>query len=128
MLVTATKNLAADSGDRSPVRHAGAWAHRISATWIIGLRADLVFLSGGVVVGYAIVFAYTVWRFDVTLLWFAWLAVLGGPHLFATYTRTYFSRAERQSRAGLLWSSLGLFLVSPVIAVLIGASSVAGFA
>jgi hypothetical protein len=46
---------------------------------------------------------------------FVWSVFIDAPHLFATYSRTYFDREERESRKRLLWGSLLFFAVGPVM-------------
>src|SRR5215210_2549228 len=69
-------------------------ARVVSVRWLISAREDLVWFIGSVVTSYA-------------------------PHVFATFSRTYFDREERRSRGRLLWWSLLFFAAGPV-AVLAG--------
>jgi hypothetical protein len=73
---------------------------------------------GGAVLGYGVVAAYAFLRFDMMYLWFAWLVLLNGPHLFAMYTRTYLSPEERKRRPALFGGSLWLFAVGPAVLAL----------
>jgi hypothetical protein len=99
---------------------------RISLRWIVGARADLAFLMGGTAVGYALVFAGARLHLDWVLVWFAWMVLVDGPHVFATYTRTYLAVDEWRARSVLLWSSLGLFLLGPTLLLTAFALSRAG--
>src|SRR5581483_8248006 len=89
---------------------------RWNVRWILGPRADPALLTvGGSLVGYGLLAAYAWLRFDMAHLWFVWLALLNGPHLFAMYARTYLVPEERRSRAALLGHSLWLFAIGPTV-------------
>jgi len=45
----------------------------------------------------------------------AWAILIDAPHVFGTFSRTYFDRAERATRKRLLWGSLLFFLVGPLM-------------
>jgi hypothetical protein len=45
----------------------------------------------------------------------AWAILIDAPHVFGTFSRTYFDRTERQNRKRLLWGSLAFFVVGPVM-------------
>jgi hypothetical protein len=99
---------------------------RLNVSWIIGQRADPIFLMGGTVVGYAVLAAYARFRFDMVYLWFVWLTLLNGPHLFAMYTRTYLVPDEWRSRPALLGRSLWLFAIGPGVLIVSAALSAGG--
>jgi hypothetical protein len=44
-----------------------------------------------------------------------WAILIDAPHVFGTFSRTYFDRTERQNRGRLLWGSLLFFAVGPVM-------------
>jgi hypothetical protein len=44
-----------------------------------------------------------------------WAILIDAPHVFGTFSRTYFDRAERQNRPRLLWGSLLFFAVGPLL-------------
>ncbi|HZE62933.1 MAG TPA: hypothetical protein VE056_03600 [Pyrinomonadaceae bacterium] len=44
-----------------------------------------------------------------------WAILIDAPHVFGTFSRTYFDRAERRNRARLLWGSLLFFVVGPIM-------------
>jgi hypothetical protein len=44
-----------------------------------------------------------------------WAILIDAPHVFGTFSRTYFDRIERQNRGRLLWGSLVFFAVGPVM-------------
>jgi hypothetical protein len=52
-----------------------------------------------------------------------WAILIDAPHVFGTFSRTYFDRTERRNRGRLLWGSLLFFVVGPLM-VLFGAGLV----
>jgi hypothetical protein len=52
-----------------------------------------------------------------------WAILIDAPHVFGTFSRTYFDRTERRNRGRLLWGSLLFFAVGPIM-VLAGAGLV----
>ena len=70
---------------------------------------------GGMAPGMALFLLYGLWRIDLVAVFFAWLILSNGPHVFATYTRTYLSRDEWARRGGILRLSLGVLLVGPAV-------------
>jgi hypothetical protein len=44
-----------------------------------------------------------------------WAILIDAPHVFGTFSRTYFDRTERHNRGRLLWGSLLFFAVGPVM-------------
>ncbi len=83
--------------------------------WIGGPGFDLCFFFGGGVLAMALgVFALTV-PAAVVPLWLLWLWLVEGPHLVATWQRTYFDPQVRRERAGLMWKSLLWMLPGPVM-------------
>jgi uncharacterized membrane protein len=97
----------------------GAPARVVSMRWLISAREDLVWFIGSVAASYAL-FALYVWgRVPLVPMVAAWAIFVDAPHVFATFSRTYFDREERRARAKLLWWSLLFFAAGPV-AVLAG--------
>src|ERR687890_2790014 len=98
-------------------------ARALSVRWIISAREDLVWFIGSVVTSYAL-FALYVWgRVPLVPMVAAWAILVDAPHVFATFSRTYFDREERRARGRLLWWSLLFFAAGP-LAVLAGAGFV----
>jgi uncharacterized membrane protein len=95
----------------------------ISLRWIISARDDLVWFIGSVVSSYALLFLYVTGIVPLVPLVAAWAILIDAPHVFGTFSRTYFDRTERRNRARLLWGSLLFFVVGPVM-VLSGAGFV----
>jgi uncharacterized membrane protein len=91
-----------------------------SARWIIGARDDLVWFIGSVLTSYALLLLYVTGLVPLVPMMVAWAVLVDAPHVFATFSRTYFDREERKTRGRLLWWSLLFFAAGPV-AVLAGA-------
>ncbi len=96
-------------------------AGAISLRWIIGARDDLVWFIGSVVTSYALLVLYVTGLVPLVWMVAAWAILIDAPHVFGTFSRTYFDRAERRERKRLLLGSLIFFVVGPLM-VLMGAS------
>src|ERR671918_1066345 len=94
-------------------------AGAISLRWIIGARDDLIWFIGSVVSSYLLLALYVGGLVPLLPMVALWAILIDAPHVFATLSRTYFDRSERQNRARLLWGSLLFFAIGPV-AVLAG--------
>jgi hypothetical protein len=94
---------------------AEARARAISLRWIISAPDDLVWFIGSVVSSYALLFLYLTGIVPLVPMVAAWAILIDAPHVFGTFSRTYFDRTERHKRALLLWGSLLLFLVGPLL-------------
>src|ERR671938_1346992 len=95
----------------------------LSLRWIIGARDDLVWFIGSVVSSYLLLALYVAGVLPLIPMVAAWAILIDAPHVFGTFSRTYFDRAERRSRKRLLWGSLVFFVVGPLM-VLAGAGMV----
>jgi len=98
-------------------------AGAISLRWIIGARDDLIWFIGSVVSSYALLFLYVSGVLPLLPMVALWAILIDAPHVFGTFSRTYFDRTERKNRARLLWGSLLFFAIGPVM-VLAGAGFV----
>src|SRR5918995_934900 len=98
-------------------------ANVISLRWLISARDDLVWFIGSVVSSYALLFLYVKGIVPLVPMVALWAILIDAPHVFGTFSRTYFDRAERKNRARLLWGSLLFFAVGPLL-VLAGAAFV----
>ncbi len=98
-------------------------ANVISLRWIISARDDLVWFIGSVVSSYLLLFLYVTGIVPLVPMVAAWAILIDAPHVFGTFSRTYFDRAERKNRARLLWGSLLFFAIGPLM-VLAGAAFV----
>src|SRR6266850_8247376 len=94
--------------------HAGV----ISLRWIISARDDLVWLIGSVASSYLLLILYVKGVLPLIPMVALWAILIDAPHVFGTFSRTYFDRTERRNRARLLWGSLLFFLVGPALVML----------
>jgi hypothetical protein len=95
----------------------------ITMRWIINAREDLIWFIGSVVSSYALLLLYVGGIIPLIPMVALWAILIDAPHVFGTFSRTYFDRAERRNRGRLLWGSLLFFVVGPLM-VLIGAGFV----
>ncbi len=100
-----------------------AEARAVSLRWIIGARDDLVWFIGSVLTSYALFALYVGGLLPLVPMMVAWAVLVDAPHVFATFSRTYFDREERRARRRLLAWSLLFFLAGPVL-VFVGAGFV----
>ena len=87
----------------------------ISLRWIISRREDLVWFIGSVLSSYLLLFVYVKGLVPLVPMIALWAILIDAPHVFGTFSRTYFDRTERRNRARLLWCSLLFFLVGPLL-------------
>lgn len=87
----------------------------ISLRWIISARDDLVWLIGSVISSYALLVLYVSGVIPLVPMVALWAILIDAPHVFGTFSRTYFDRTERRSRGRLLWGSLLFFAVGPIM-------------
>ncbi|MEA2204481.1 MAG: hypothetical protein QOE77_1257 [Blastocatellia bacterium] len=95
----------------------------ISLRWIISARDDLIWFIGSVVSSYGLFLLYITGTLPLLPMVAAWAILIDAPHVFGTFSRTYFDRSEWQSRRRLLLGSLLFFVVGP-LAVISGAGMV----
>ncbi|HEY4422731.1 MAG TPA: hypothetical protein VGN10_00910 [Pyrinomonadaceae bacterium] len=98
-------------------------ASAISLRWIISARDDAIWFIGSVVSSYVLLILYVSGLVPLVPMVAAWAILIDAPHVFGTFSRTYFDRTERKNRARLLWGSLLFFAIGPVL-VLAGAGFV----
>src|SRR5262245_25902567 len=100
--------MAADTADGPHVDGDG-WAEG----WIGGRRFDSVFFFGSalaaLVAGVVLLAAPEL----IVPLWWTWLWLGDGPHLLATWTRTYLDGVERRRHPRLLALSLAWIATGP---------------
>jgi hypothetical protein len=87
----------------------------ISLRWIISGRDDAIWFIGSVVSSYVLLFLYVWGIVSLIPMVAAWAILIDAPHVFGTFSRTYFDRTERHNRARLLWGSLLFFAIGPVL-------------
>jgi hypothetical protein len=94
-----------------------------SMRWIISARDDLIWLIGSVAASYALLILYVSGVIPLVPMVALWAILIDAPHVFGTFSRTYFDRTERRNRSRLLWGSLFFFAIGPLM-VLAGFSLV----
>jgi hypothetical protein len=87
----------------------------VSLRWIISARDDLVWLIGSVASSYLLLVLYVKGVLPLVPMVALWAILIDAPHVFGTFSRTYFDRTERQNRARLLWGSLLFFAFGPLM-------------
>ena len=78
-------------------------ASAISLRWIISARDDVIWFIGSVVSSYLLLFLYVRGIVSLIPMVAFWAILIDAPHVFGTFSRTYFDRTERHNRARLLW-------------------------
>lgn len=92
----------------------------ISLSWIINARADLIWFIGSVAASYALLILYVTGILPLVPMVAGWAILIDAPHVFGTFSRTYFDASEWKTRKRLMLGSLLFFLVGPTM-VLLGA-------
>jgi hypothetical protein len=87
----------------------------VSLRWIINGRDDLVWFIGSVLASYLLLLVYVTGIVPLVPMVAAWAILIDAPHVFGTFSRTYFDRAERRAHKRLLWGSLGFFAIGPLM-------------
>jgi len=87
----------------------------VSVRWIISARDDLVWLIGSVASSYLLLILYVKGILPLVPMVALWAILIDAPHVFGTFSRTYFDRTERRNRSRLLWGSLLFFAVGPLM-------------
>ena len=87
----------------------------IALRWIISARDDLIWLIGSVASSYLLLLLYVNGILPLAPMVALWAILIDAPHVFGTFSRTYFDRSERQNRGRLLWGSLLFFAVGPLM-------------
>src|ERR1051326_4889384 len=87
----------------------------ISLRWIISARDDVIWFIGSVVSSYLLLVLYVSGIVPLIPMVAVWAILIDAPHVFGTFSRTYFDRTERHNRARLLWGSLLFFAIGPVL-------------
>jgi len=87
----------------------------ISLRWIINAREDLVWFVGSVAASYALLILYVTGVLPLIPMVAGWAILIDAPHVFGTFSRTYFDRSEWKNRKRLMLGSLLFFVVGPVM-------------
>jgi hypothetical protein len=96
-----------------------ARARAISLRWIINAREDLVWFVGSVASSYLLLVLYVTGVLPLIPMVAGWAILIDAPHVFGTFSRTYFDRSEWKTRKRLLLGSLLFFVIGPLM-VLVG--------
>src|SRR5262245_38596840 len=97
-----------------------ARARAISLRWIISAREDLVWFIGSVVSSYLLLGLYVTGVLPLIPMVAGWAILIDAPHVFGTFSRTYFDKSEWKTRKRLMLGSLLFFIIGPTM-VLLGA-------
>jgi hypothetical protein len=87
----------------------------ITLRWIISARDDLIWLIGSVASSYLLLILYVKGIIPLVPMVALWAILIDAPHVFGTFSRTYFDRTERRNRSRLLWGSLLFFAIGPLM-------------
>ena len=90
----------------------------ISVRWIINAREDLIWFVGSVASSYALLILYVTGVLPLIPMVAGWAILIDAPHVFGTFSRTYFDRSEWRTRKRLLLGSLLFFVVGPAMVLL----------
>ncbi|MEK6282367.1 MAG: hypothetical protein AABN95_18570 [Acidobacteriota bacterium] len=89
----------------------------LSMRWIISAHDDLIWLIGSVVSSYALLVLYVGGIIPLVPMVALWAILIDAPHVFGTFSRTYFDKTEWQIRRRLLLGSLLFFAIGPIMVV-----------
>jgi hypothetical protein len=92
----------------------------ISLRWIINAREDLIWFIGSVAASYLLLILYITGILPLIPMVAGWAILIDAPHVFGTFSRTYFDKSEWKTRKRLLLGSLVFFIIGPTM-VLLGA-------
>src|SRR6478609_10954156 len=92
----------------------------LSLRWIINAREDLIWFIGSVASSYLLLVLYVTGILPLIPMVAGWAILIDAPHVFGTFSRTYFDKSEWKTRKRLLLGSLLFFIVGPTL-VLLGA-------
>ncbi len=90
----------------------------ISLRWIISARDDLVWFIGSVASSYLLLVLYVTGVLPLIPMVAGWAILIDAPHVFGTFSRTYFDRSEWKTRKRLMLGSLLFFIVGPAMVLL----------
>ena len=95
-------------------------ASAISLRWIISAREDLIWFIGSVASSYALLILYVTGILPLIPMVAGWAILIDAPHVFGTFSRTYFDASEWKTRKRLMLGSLLFFVVGPTMVLLGG--------
>ncbi len=90
----------------------------ISLRWIIDAREDLVWFIGSVASSYLLLALYVTGVLPLIPMVAGWAIVIDAPHVFGTFSRTYFDKSEWKTRKRLMLGSLLFFVIGPAMVLL----------
>jgi hypothetical protein len=109
--------MASQTVQTTPIISDATHSRAVSLRWIINAREDLVWFIGSVASSYLLFGLYVSGVLPLFPMLLAWAVLIDAPHVFGTFSRTYFDREERRARKRLLWWSLLFFAVGPLMVV-----------
>src|SRR5712692_111329 len=95
-----------------------ARSRAISLRWIINAREDLIWFVGSVGSSYVLLVLYVTGVLPLIPMVAGWAILIDAPHVFGTFSRTYFDASEWKTRKRLLLGSLLFFVVGPTLVLL----------
>jgi hypothetical protein len=90
----------------------------ISLRWIINAREDLIWFIGSVASSYLLLILYVNGVLPLIPMVAGWAILIDAPHVFGTFSRTYFDASEWKTRKRLMLGSLLFFVVGPAMVLL----------
>ena len=102
----------------SEVINERARSRAISFRWIINSREDLIWFIGSVASSYALLILYVAGALPLIPMVAGWAILIDAPHVFGTFSRTYFDASEWKTRKRLMLGSLLFFAVGPAMVLL----------
>jgi hypothetical protein len=87
----------------------------ISLRWIINAREDLIWFVGSVASSYALLVLYVTGVLPLIPMVAGWAILIDAPHVFGTFSRTYFDASEWKTRKRLMLGSLLFFVIGPLM-------------
>ena len=90
----------------------------ISLRWIINAREDLIWFVGSVAASYLLLILYVIGALPLIPMVAGWAILIDAPHVFGTFSRTYFDASEWKTRRRLMLGSLLFFAVGPTLVLL----------
>lgn len=106
----------ASTPELSPLKNNGAALPSTPRLeWIANRRFDLCFFFASGIFSLALGAVVLAAPSSLFPLWLAWLCCIEGPHVYATWQRTYFDTDVRRAQRPLLRHSLLWFLPAPMI-------------
>jgi hypothetical protein len=93
-------------------------AQAVTSNWITAGRYDLLWYIGPCLLSYLLMFLHFGLAVPVMVLWWTWVVVVDGPHVFGTISRTYLDAEEWRRRKRLLLGALIWFVPGPACVLL----------